>query len=315
MSYDIEDFLEGAVGLVNGYQLLCDQVRTGRPCANHRLWEIISRLIPECENRADYPDTSCFVKGVLDPSTGLVGNTVHEGVYNLALNTLEKLLLRARRHYPQMNWPSRQQLHVTRRQELPQEGLAVLEKLLIGPTGRLVGPGAIPGAADTVLQGLRLRVLQKDAIVDLLEDEADEGVARFQEQDPEEQARFINRLFRYAPGSGFDPKDVLRSARGLSRKAKTFLKRLCAEATTGQAVSTKQLRRGEQKTQSTNVAFSRMLLSLEERRLIVRMNRRTGIQSQQSIRTRPDQRLAQRTTHVSLTLLGAAVVGHLDRKG
>jgi hypothetical protein len=117
-----------------------------------------------------------------------------------------------------------------------------------------------------------------------------------------------------SPPSG--PEKVLRSCRGLSQHEKTFLKKLLAQkAHLGLGASTKRLRAKERKTQSTNAAFSRMLLRLEKRRLIVRSNQATGVPGQGLIRTRPDQPMVKRTSHVILTPLGKAVAEQLQHNG
>jgi hypothetical protein len=87
------------------------------------------------------------------------------------------------------------------------------------------------------------------------------------------------------------------------------------QAYTGLGVSVKKLRQTEKKTGSTHAAFSRMLVCLEPRKLIVRTNWNTGIPGQRAIRTTPEQPPVARTSHVLLTCVGKAVADVLGSKG
>jgi hypothetical protein len=96
-------------------------------------------------------------------------------------------------------------------------------------------------------------------------------------------------------------EDVERATKGLSQEQKNCLRKLLAlRADPGHAVSTKEFRREHGKTHSSTAAFSRMLIRLEKRNLIVRSNQLASDPlSHPSALTR--------ATQVALTQLGRAV--------
>jgi hypothetical protein len=103
-------------------------------------------------------------------------------------------------------------------------------------------------------------------------------------------------------------KKARRLARGLGQTQRHFLKQLLrARADRGQGASIKHLRGDSPKTTSNRATFSRMLRSLEMRRLIVRTNWQTGIPGQGIIRTELSEPKVARTSHVILTRLGKDV--------